>query len=415
MDQPSQPTLSTGTAEVLKSDIGSILAFRNEAGLDGEFSWPIAPFALAMLYRSSGEHCRAIHVKAEGAFGGGLEGDRAAALEELFDTGSAETFTGLGLDLETYGNAFLQVVRSPVDQRPISLRRLPAITMARFRKGFLQRVPLPNGGTRKITFTQDEVIHLRDQCPFGKRYSLPSWIGAEGMLDLAQAAVRHNQSFFRNSAIPEYAVVFKGGSVSQAQKDAVQSFFRAEYQGIDQAHRTLVMSCGEDQTIEFEQLTADVKDGDFLKLLDAVRDRLPIAHAVPPRMIGIMSAGQLGGGGEVAQQMFVFEHLTLRPRRRRMLDQLRPVLAELGVVPGKADGTLAPDQVRFLAIDLTPPKDDTENLADLVAQGVVSPQEGRSLLTWLDAADGSSPQPIERSAPDDGLVIAALAKHLART
>lgn len=415
MSQPSHPAPSPGTAEVLKSDIGSILSMTADVSLDGEFSWPIPPYALALLYRASGEHGRAIHVKAEGAFGGGLEGDRALEIEALFDNGSAETFTGLGLDLETYGNAFLQVIRSPIDQRPISLRRLPAITMARFRKGFLQREALPNGGTRKITFTPDEVIHLREQCPLGKRYSLPSWIGAEGMLGLAQAAVQHNQAFFRNSAIPEYAVIFKGGSVSQAQKDAVQTFFRAEFQGLDRAHRTLVMSCGEDQEIQFEKLTADTKDGDFLKLLDAVRDRLPIAHAVPPRMIGIMSAGQLGGGGEVAQQMFVFEHLTLRPRRRRMLDQLRPVLAELGVTPGRADGILAPDQVRFLAIDLTPPKDDTENLPDLVAQGVVTPEEGRSLLTWLDGAGGGGARSIERSAPDDDAVIAALAKHLART
>ncbi len=121
---PDEPT-----AAVLKSDIEALIDMRHEVGLEGEYLWPIPPRALALLYRASAEHNRAIQIKAEGAFGGGLPGSGAARIETLCAPGATEMFTALGLDLETYGNAFLQVIRT--GERIVGLRRLPAITMIR--------------------------------------------------------------------------------------------------------------------------------------------------------------------------------------------------------------------------------------------------------------------------------------------
>uniref|UniRef100_UPI00130029BD phage portal protein n=1 Tax=Thalassobius sp. I31.1 TaxID=2109912 RepID=UPI00130029BD len=307
----TSPDASEGvTVSVEKSSLDDLLSGYSEVGLDGEFIWPISPRSLWTLYRSSAEHSRAINVKAESAFGGGLIGD-AEKIETLCETGVADLFVHLGLDLETYGNAFLQVIRSKRDRRIIGLHRLPAITMTRYRAGFLQRVTGADGKEKKRTYTAQEVIHLRDLCPRGFRYALPTWIGVEDMLELAHAATRYNAAFFKNGAMPEYAVIFKGQQATKEAKQEIRDFFRNEHQGVDQAHRTMVLQSSDEGSVEFEKLTADVKDGDFLKLLDASRDRIPVAHGTPPRVLGIMTAGQLGGGGEVAGQLFTFEHLTL--------------------------------------------------------------------------------------------------------
>ena len=390
------------TIEVHKSQIDGLLSSRAEVGLDGEFLWPIEPYNLSVLYRASAEHGRAIHVKAESAYGGGLIGDAKGIerIEELCDTGIAELCVLLGLDLETYGNAFLQKIYSDDGERLIGLRRLPTITMSRFRGGFLQRVGQPNGQTRKITFTAAEIVHLREPCPLGRRYALPTWIGAESMLELAYAATRYNASFFKNNAIPEYAITFKGVTPSAEQKRAIQAFFRNEHQGMDNAHRTLIMTSGEEGEVDIKRLTADVKDGDFLKLIDAARDRVPVAHGVPPRMLGIMTAGQLGGGGEVSGQLFTFEHLTLKPKRRRMLDQLRPTLKELDLAPGSTEDSLQDGQVAFRPLDLTPPKDDAEDLPALVNANIITADEARALMPMLaNLAQAGSGTAIERSAP----------------
>jgi len=121
---------------------------------------------------------------------------------------------------------------------------------------------------------------------------------------------------------------------------------------------------------------------------------------VPPRMLGIMTAGQLGGGGEVSGQLFTFEHLTLKPKRRRMLDQLRPTLKELGLAPGSTEDSLQDDQVAFRPLDLTPPKDDAEDLPALVNANIITADEARALMPMLaNLAQAGSGAPIERSAP----------------
>ena len=408
MSEPSKTpqtdpiSASPGGVEILRSGFQEFISGASPVSMDGEFAWPIPPSSLGLLYRASSEHCRAINIKAEGAFGGGLTGDKAELINALCEGGAAEMFTSLGLDLETYGNAFLQVIRSRTDGRIVRLRRLPAITMSRFRRGFLQRTTKPNGDIKRTTFTEKEIVHLREPCPMGKRYAFPTWIGAEGMLKLTTAATRFNEAFFENGAMPEYAVVFSGGAPTKEEKAVIAEFFRNEYRGPDNAHRTLIIHGGEDRKVEFKRLTSELKDGDFLKLLDAARDRMPVAHGVPSRMMGIMSGGQLGGGGEVAQQLFVFEVLTLRPKRRRMLDQIAPQLAELDVKPGDLEEGLATNEIAFRPVDLTPPKDDAEDLPNLVSSGIVTADEARAIIPFLQGSEGRSGgagAPIARSAP----------------
>ena len=376
------------TVELIKFDLDTILSTTAEAPVDGEFMWPIHPTVLSKIYQHSAEHCRCITIKTESAFGGGSTGD-SERLEVLFETGATEAFALLGLDLETYGNAFLQRVYTPDGQRLLALRRLPAITMSRTINGYLQRITQHNGKVKKTKFNNREIIHLRELCPRGQRYATPSWIGAQGMLELAIAAVKFNAKFFENNAVPEYLVKYKGGIPSKKDQEAIVDFFRNETQGIDNAHRTLFTTIPEDGDLIFDRLTAEMKDADFLKMLDAARERIIMAHGVPPRMLGIMSAGQL----------FTFEHLLLRPKRRRMLDQLRPVFNELGLRAGHADAVPQKNEIAFKPLDLTPPKDDAENLPELVSAGIISADEARAILPALvQSATDAPEQPITRSA-----------------
>lgn len=396
--------------EVIKFDLPTLLMAEDHATGEGEALWPIPSATLAMLYRSSPEHGRAIHVKANAAFGGGVIGTGAASLEALCPTGATDLMVDLGIDLETYGNAFLQKIMARGGEEPevVELRRLPALTMRRHKNGFVQRSYGMDGKEKITRFRADEIVHLRVPCPMGKRYAYPTWIGAEGMLELAYAATRYNASFFRNNAMPEYAIITKGVQLTAEQKATAKEFFQREHRGLDNAHRILSLHLpSEDAEISFEKLTADVKDGDFLKLLDGARDRIVTAHEVPPRMMGIVSSGALGGAGEVTGQLFMFEHTVCRPKRRRMLDQLRPLFAEIGIAPGT---------IAFTPLDLTPPGEEAERLPELVSSGVLTAEEARAFLPALQLGDGTAtatdPTPVERS--EDRTALRALVRMLGR-
>lgn len=372
--------METNTAEIYKSTHLLLTGdFFNRLGvgianfgINNAINWPISQNVLLTLYCLSVEHSRCIQLKAEAGFGGGVTGDGAQTIEDLCETGSAHVFTNLVVDLECYGNGFLELIRDG-SGNIIRLSNLPALTMFRHKdlESFIQ-VTFDSNGNQIITqFNKNQVIHIKSLCPMGGYYSLPMWISSEPLIELMDAAVRFNQKFFVNSAIPEHAIISKGTPLTDAQKSVVKDFFDREFRGLDNARKTLYLHIGDtDSTIEFKQLTT-AKDADFLQLLDAVRDRIPIAHGVPPRMLGIVVAGQLGGGGELTGQLFSFEKLTLEPLRRRVFDQLRGLWKELNIPI---------EIINFKGIDMTPPDTDNMNITQWAQMGIISPDEARTLL-----------------------------------
>ena len=374
----------------------------NISGLDGALWWPIHPIALLWLYLNSPEHCRAIHIKAHGAYGQGLEFDKdqdAARFESLCERGSPDLFVDQGLDQETYGNDWIETVRAP-NGVLLQLAHLPAVTMQRLinSQGHIQRIW--EGNKEIVTrFTMRQATQYKPACPSGGHYAYPSWTGATGMIDLSLAAVEYNKRFFENNAVPEYAIIAKGFQLTAEQKEATREFFRTDFKGVANTHRTLYLHLPEKENdIEFKRVTAETKDGDFIGLLDAVRDRMPIAHGVPPRILGIMEAGQLGGGGELSGQLSLFELLTLNPMRERRLAQMRPLFYELGIDPRT---------VGFRGVDLSSPDTGLANLVPWFSAGIITQEEARAMA-------GIAPAPGISKSAGDGVDARLLARLLAR-
>jgi hypothetical protein len=337
--------------------------------VEGAIGWPRDPYALLSLYAASAEHGRAIHVRAAAAFGNGVTGDAADAFEEFCPTGSADLFMGLGVDYATFGNAFLY-------DGPLGLERRPALTMSRHTGGgYIQSLYDPHGNHSTVFYRDPEIVHIKAPCPAGHYYSLPDWSGGWGMLELVKAATDYNREFFRNHALPQYAIVTYGSKLTPAEETAVQNFFSSNYKGPGNQHKTLYLHCDDPQhgKVEFQKLT-DTKDGDFLKLLDAARDRIVIAHGVPPRMMGIVSAGNLGGGGEVTGQLQVFEEISNKPTRTRFLGALRPWLKRRGI-----DWR----GLQFAGMNLAVPATDTGGQPPTPAQKSADPADGVARLVAL--------------------------------
>lgn len=377
------PAAIQGSASLLKSGGGMSLlhvsehalsnAIYNTSLVDGSYPWPIDPAGLLTLYLSSPEHCRAIHIKAAAGYGQGIEWEKDAdesRFESLNDT-IIDLFESVSIDMETYGNAFIERIRGP-NGRLIGLEHRPAIYMSRMADGrFRQKIYDHSLNIVEVDFEPEEMLHIRPSCPGGYYYAYPEWIGAGGMMELASSAIEYNRAFFQNSAVPEYVAMTKGFSLSAEQKEAVRSFFAGEYRGVNNAHRTLYINTpNTDSEISFQRITAETKDADFVKMMDAARERMPTAHGVPPRLLGIMHAGQLGGANEVSAQFEIFEKMTLAPKRRKMTDQILPILKELGIKR---------KDMRFVGLDLTSTNTESEHLSEWMREGIIDREEARSM------------------------------------
>ncbi len=327
--------------------------------------WPILPSRLAALSLAEPTHARAIELKAHGVTGGGLTG--TGADKALAALGGQQALTDIALDLETYGNAFLERVRA--GQKLVGLQRLPAWSMSRrVGGGFRQRLW---DGQKEIRrdFAEDQVLMIRMPTSQPGWYGVPTWAAAAGLIDMLEAIAAYNARFFQHHAVPDHIITVSGGTLSDAQKEALRRFFQTDFKGLENSRKTLFVALSEGQTLEIKPVAQD-NDGRFIELYKAARETLPAAHGVPPRLLGLATPGALGGLSEAATQMHMFEVFTLRPRRRLLLDALRADLAALGAAA-----------VELAPVDLTPPGQDIAALPQMVAAGIMTPEEARA---WID-------------------------------
>ena len=91
---------------------------------------------------------------------------------------------------------------------------------------------------------------------------------------------------------------------------------------------------------------------------------------MPPRLVGVISAGQLGSGREIEGQLRILRETVLRPKRRRLERVINEVLKD--VEPGVT--------IQFNQMDITDLRSDAEFFQRMLKAGVYEPDEVRALL-----------------------------------
>lgn len=379
-------------------------------GPNGSYAWPYPYDTLARLPELHPWHARCLDVISQAAVGigydVGADGDapeelasKRAALEALTDQGFS-AFMAFGLfTLDAVGVAYLEVVRNGGGEIDELYWVPPQYMWVGKNGGFVYR---PDGSTtrRFADFGNreeglNEVVQFRTPFLRDRHYGLPRWVAAVRAMYLDNNAVEYNSNFFANSAVPEMALIIEGGEMSEDAEEEVKNFLSREFKGKDNAHRTLYIPVPHsDVKVRFEKLNMEIRDMSFAKLRELNRDEIIAAHGVPPRILGVMSAGQLGGGGEVAGQILVFDQVTLSPRRQYMEKRLNKTVI--------ADKELG--EIRFHGIDATTGAEDADRLEKLVRSGIMTVDEARN-EEGLEALD-------DNENDDVGKSIAALEKAL---
>ena len=210
-------------------------------------------------------------------------------------------------------------------------------------------------------------------------------------MGLDRECVEYNTYSFRNAMMARFIVVVEGGVLTRKARSALKKFIQSNMTGIKNAGRTIVISSDDPNVkIRIERINKDanLKDLSFTQRRQYSRVEIVSAHGVPPRMLGIMSAGQLGGAGEIKGQMQVFRDIIIAPEQRR-LEQLinSTILASFGKHKWR---------LKLNEIDITDPQADAEYYAKLLnlPDPVLDVEEVRSELGYPPR-----PQRTERSEP----------------
>jgi len=291
------------------------------------------------------------------------------------------------MDFEEVGGGHIEVIQTRKGD-PAELYWVPGETMYlnRTKDTFIQELNgktvhfKPYGAKKTSDRAKNQMIRFKYPSNRSTYYGRPDWIGAVGSMILDALAVEWNYRFFRNNAIPALAVIVEGGEFDGPTKALVRDFLTQTVKGIDNSHKTLYLPINDPNIkVRFEKIMAEVKDADFQKLRTSIRDEVLSGHGVPPRVMGVITSGSLGGGGEAEQQLKIFKEVSVSPKQRLFETVLNgTLLKESGM------------RIKFRGIDLSSDTSDVENVRGLVQDQILTPEEGRNMLDIEDVSKASA-------------------------
>jgi PBSX family phage portal protein len=327
--------------------------------------------------------------------------DHKRVLKAFFENPNSEMTWGEVLenvltDFEALGNGYFEIARNRFGQGPPkAIYHVPAVTMRvrKDKKGFVQQrdnkmVFFRNFGSDPASADSfdprdkdkpraerrllNEVIHLKNYHPRSSYYGLPDFLPALRALVGNKKAGDFNIQFFENNAVPQYAILVKGGELAKGTRKRIEEYFRTHIKG--NAHKTLILEVVQDEEqkvdVEIKPLSVDIRDASFRMFRTDNAEEIRVAHGVPGRLIGLTERGGLGGAGEGATQQEIFKYHVIEPKQSRLEYRINNFLVKRGF--GFQDW-----EIRFKEIDVTDEAMVAEIVNKLVRVGVVTINEGR--------------------------------------
>lgn len=218
---------------------------------------------------------------------------------------------------------------------------------------------LPNTGP-------NAVIAGRYTSPIDDWYGMSPLRSAKDDIISEYHAVRYDHRFFRNSARPDVAVLFKNSLSDQERaknKDAWQDF-----KGVDNSHKAAILSGDAD----IKLIGQNQKDVEYLNGRKLSREGQCGAHGVPPVLVGILDHATYSNLKE-ARQVFWQE---------TMLNKLEffAIWSTYTIVPYfEGVDEIAFDVSNIQALQESE-NEKTDRLVRGIAGGLLTPNEGRESL-----------------------------------
>lgn len=243
------------------------------------------------------------------------------------------------VDLQTFvanyilcGNGFLEKTRDLAGKWIGLSRLLPnEMRIVEYIDDPLRDVDYIQAKAGKKTMLENRnVIHLRKPHISSNIWGV-SCLPVVLNVDILEQIKIYDYNNFRNGLMIDYFLIVEGGSLRDnaiedksgnvVYADAVTKLEQAleEAKGNAASHGAiLIESENQNVKIRLEPLRQAAPEGAFLSLKKDLRDGIFSYFRVPPRLVSQITAGQIGGGGEIEGQMKEFYYGVVKPLQNQI-------------------------------------------------------------------------------------------------
>jgi len=355
---PKYSEIPYPTGPDFENDKGDIVYY----GTDNKF-----PQLLIDLYHKSSVHSTAINSKHQAVVGQGLTGLDEDILEHANKEGESwnDVFNKVALDRVLYGGFALEVIWSN-DRTKIAEVYHVDYSYVRAKKMDMRgNIPgyyiwkdfgkmkgyLPNKGdipyvpkfSRVDRTAPSQLIYFKPYTSGLDYYSLPDYVGSLKTIELDSEVDNFHTNNLKNGLAPSLAITtFTDADVEE--REEIERMLRNAYSGTDNAGSLMYMDvANRDQMPEIVPIPQNGADGYYTTVNDMVTQKILTGHRITsPMLVGIKTAGQLGGRDELLDAYSHFLTTVIYPMQSDILKTFESIFKVNGV-----DTTLGVEQTKL--------------------------------------------------------------------
>ena len=346
------------TGAEFENDKGDIVYY----GTDNKF-----PQLLIDLYHKSSVHSTAINSKHQAVIGQGLTGLDEDILEYANKEGESwnDIFNKVALDRVLYGGFALEIIWSNdrtkiaevyhIDYSYIRAKKMdhrgnvPGYYVWRDfgkMKGFLPNksdIPYLPKFSRVDRTAPSQLIYFKPYTSGLDYYPLPDYVGSLKTIELDTEVDNFHTNNLKNGLAPSLAITtFTDADVEE--REEIERMLSNAYSGTDNAGSLMYMDvANRDQMPEIVPIPQNGADGYYTTVNEMVTQKILTGHRITsPMLVGIKTAGQLGGREELLDAYSHFLTTVIYPMQSDILKTFEGIFKVNGI-----DTTLGVEQTKL--------------------------------------------------------------------
>ena len=372
-----------------ENDKGDIVYY----GTDNKF-----PQLIIDLYHKSSVHSTAVNSKHQAVIGQGLTGIDEGILEFANKEGESwnDIFAKVALDRVLYGGFALEVIWSNdrtkiaevyhIDFSYVRAKKMndrghvPGYYIWKDfgkMKGFIPNksdIPYLPKFNRVDRTSPSQLIYFKPYTSGLDYYPLPDYMGSLKTIELDTEVDNFHTNNLKNGLAPSLAITtFTDADVEE--REEIERALRSAYSGTDNAGSLMYMDvANRDQMPEIVPIPQNGADGYYTTVNDMVTQKILTGHRITsPMLVGIKTAGQLGGRDELLDAYSHYLTTVIYPMQSDILKTFESIFKVNGV-----ETTLGVEQTRLFedgeAIDVVTSVEadaGADTILETKAEGIV--------------------------------------------
>ena len=362
------------------------------------------PNHLIDLYNNSSIHSTCVNAIVDGIIGEGLVSNKEYTLDSANpkETWNA-VYRKLALDFKLYGGYAFEVIYNRDRTRVAAVYHIDFSWLRAKEmnyRGEIEGYYISDEWSEQyrfsITTVSDDVPYLpcydpskaneepkqifvyKPYSPGQKYYPLPDYVGALRVIDLDEEVDNFHLNNIKNGLAPSLAITTYTNA-DPDQREQIEAMLRDQYAGTNNAGSLLYMDLDDPANKpDITPIPQNGADGYYTTLSDITTQKILTAHRITsPMILGIKTAGQLGGREEVTDAYLLLLNTVIRPYQQILLSSIEEMLEMM--YPQEGDITVGVQQLKLF--------NDGEEEVDVVTAEDANIGEDAELESKIEEAD----------------------------